>query len=43
MKHLFNIALKSDVLSGYIANLPPPTYQFRRYIDWIEDYIESYK
>lgn len=43
MKYLFSIAQKSETLSNYIANLPPPTYQFSRYIDWIEEYIENYK
>ena len=43
MKYLFNIAQKSEILSEYIANLPPPTYQFKRYIDWIEEYIDNYR
>lgn len=43
MKYLFNIAQKSEILSNYIANLPPPTYQFKRYIDWIEEYIDNYR
>lgn len=43
IKNLFTIALKNKVLMDYLQQLPPPTYQYARYYDWIEEYIESYR
>ena len=43
ISHLFSIALKNPKLAQYLSNIPPPTYQFPRYADWISDYIKNYK
>mmetsp|Transcript_7871 Transcript_7871/g.15214 ORF Transcript_7871/g.15214 Transcript_7871/m.15214 type:complete len:2832 (+) Transcript_7871:1305-9800(+) len=43
LRHLLNLCLKSPVLLTYITSLPGPTYQFARYTDWVDHFIENYR
>jgi len=43
IKNLFSICLRSRELSEYMERLPAPTYQYGRYVDWIEEYLATFK
>ena len=43
IQNLFSICLKSRELSIYMERLPAPTYQYARYVDWIEEYLMTFK
>jgi hypothetical protein len=43
VKDLMSLCLKDDMICKYIYNLPPPSYQYQRYVDWFGVYIDDIK
>ena len=41
LEYLLTIANADDSLSEYFASLPPVTYQYARYTDWIRPYLQN--
>lgn len=41
LEYLLTIANAEDSLSEYFAQLPPVTYQYARYTDWIRPYLQN--
>ena len=42
IRYLLDIMIKSRVVFDYVNALPPPTYQFAKYTDWIRPLVVSY-
>ena len=42
VKTILEVALRNEDFKQSLAGLPPPTYQFARYTDWIEEFLEKY-
>lgn len=39
VKDLMSLCLKDEVINKYIYDLPPPSFQYQRYVDWFGEYI----
>jgi len=42
LKMLFTVACKNDFLYNYLKNVAPPSYIYKRYIDWIPRFLDTY-
>lgn len=43
IKDIFSLCIKDEVIADYIYNMPPPSFQFTRYIEWFELYLRDVK
>lgn len=41
LEYLLTIATADDTCSEFFARLPPVTYQYARYTDWIKPYLQN--
>ena len=39
LEYLLSIANADEAISEFFAKLPPVTYQYARYTDWIKPYL----